>query len=187
VSDIETPEIEPAATPPTSTPWVPMYPVNPPIVAPLPPVVPAQLVMPWDSNTYWTAFALGAWTPGHWEFANANGWLYGQALVPPGVTSANLRFAIAANATAGVARMGLQYTPVANGEALNFGAFASAPPSQDVVVPATAYQRKDVVFALTGLVGSDLVAFAVSREGAHANDTLTVATLLFGAWLEPTG
>ena len=186
MSEIETPQVEPAATPPLSTPWVPMWPITNPAPAALPPVVPAQLVMPYDQNTYWTSYALGGWSPGHWEFANAAAYLYGQALVPPGVTSANLRFVIAANATAGVVRMGLQYSPVASGEAMNFGAFAATSPSQDVVVPATAYQRKDVVFPVTGLVGSDLMAFVVSREGAHANDTLTVPSLLFGAWLEPT-
>jgi hypothetical protein len=187
MSEIETPEVTPAVTPPTSTPWVPVYPLSPPVTPPLPPVVPAQLILPFDQNTYWTASQLGVWWSGRWELANAAAYIYGQALVPPGVTSANLRLAIAANATAGVTRMALAYTPVANGEQMNFGAWLTTLASQDITVPGVAYQRKDVVFALTGLVGADLIEFMVFREGNHANDTLTVPTLLFGAWLEPTG
>ena len=83
-------------------------------------------------------------------------------------------------------RRGFGYTPVANTETMSFTAWGAVDSSQDITVPATAYLRKDVTFALTGLAGADLIAFYIKHEGAHANDTLAVNTWLFGAWLEPT-
>jgi len=54
-------------------------------------------------------------------------------------------------------------------------------------VPGTAYLRKDVTFALTeALAAFDTLLVQVYHEGAHANDTLAVNTLLLGASLEVT-
>lgn len=153
----------------------------------VPSVIPALLLNPSSSNAFWTVTTLPGWGPGHWEFLkDVDGVIFGQVLVPAGVANANMRFVIAANATAGVSRLGFGYTPVANTETMSFTAWGAVDSSQDITVPATAYIRKDVTFALTGLAGADLIAFYIKHEGAHANDTLAVNTWLFGAWLEPT-
>ena len=149
-------------------------------------VTPIQWLNPFNANSYWTVYALTAWYPGHWEFTkDVDGYIYGQVLVPAGVTAATLRVIIAANATSGVTRLSARYQTVADGESLNFGAWGTTTPSQDIVVPGTAYRRKDVTFGLTGLTGGSYLAMSLGHEGAHANDTLAVNTLLFGGWLEP--
>jgi hypothetical protein len=76
---------------------------------------------------------------------------------------------------------------VANTEAFGGGSWSNGNPltAQDVTVPGTALVRKDVTFSVSGLVGGDVLVLAIAHDGAHANDTLAVNTLLYGAWLEP--
>lgn len=148
-------------------------------------VTPVSLTTP-GNNSLYTVVGLTAWSAGHWEWnANVDGEIYGNVLVPAGVTSATLRLAIGANATTGVTRLSASYAPVADTETLN-PASLTAVAAQDITVPGTAYLRKDVTFALTGLTAGDLIIVKLTHEGAHANDSLASAnTLLFGAWLEP--
>ena len=151
-----------------------------------PSVTPVQWLNPYDGNSFWTVTTLAVWRPGHWELVkDVFGAIFGQVLVPSGVTNANLRVSIAANATSGVTRLGVTTTPVADAENLNFGAWGATSAYQDITVPGTAYVRKDITYALSGLVGGDLLAIGLNHNGTHANDTLAVNTLMFGAWLEP--
>lgn len=136
-------------------------------------------------NAFFTVLGLTDWDAGHWEFVkDVDGKIYGNVLVPTNVTAATLRLVIAANATSGVTRLNVGYAAIANNESLNPSALTDST-AQDITVPGTAYLRKDVTFSLTGLAGADLVVVELFHEGSHANDTLAVNTLLFGAWLEP--
>ncbi len=154
-----------------------------------PGVIPVQLLNSSDTNSFWTVTAIGGGAGfGHWELVkDVTGLIYGQVLVPAGVTAATARFVIAANATSGVTRLSLFASATAAAEGLLPSTWNLGNPltAQDITVPGTAYLRKDVTFSLTGLAGADLVTIALQHEGAHANDTLAVNTLLFGAWLEP--
>jgi hypothetical protein len=154
-----------------------------------PSVTPVQLLNPSDSNAFWTVSALaGGASIGHWEFVkDVLGTVYGQVLIPSGVTSATLRLLLGANATSGVTRMQVYANAVANTEAFGGGSWSNGNPltAQDVTVPGTALVRKDVTFSVSGLVGGDVLVLAIAHDGAHANDTLAVNTLLYGAWLEP--
>lgn len=135
-------------------------------------------------NSFWTVTGMTDYDWGHWEFVkDVDGKLYGHALVPSGKTTATLRLLVAANATSGVTRLNVGYSPIADAESLNPSALTDST-AQDITVPATAYLRKDVTFSLTGLAGADIVLVEIFHEGTHANDTLAVNTLLLGAWLE---
>lgn len=149
-------------------------------------VTPVSLTTPDSSgNAFHVPVSLTDWVAGHWEFAaNVDGKVYGNVLVPDGVTSATLRLVVGANATTGITRLNIATAAVADTESLNPAALTNGT-AQDITVPATAYLRKDVTFSLTGLAGSDFLIVEVFHEGAHGNDTLSAATLLFGAWLEP--
>ena len=137
-----------------------------------------------SGNAFPNTGALTDWVAAYWEFAkDVDASVYGTVLVPSGVTSATLRLLIAANATSGVTRLNIATSPVANGETINPGALTDGT-AQDITVPGTAYFRKDVTFSLTGLAGADLLLLQILHNGAHANDTLAVSTLLLGAWLE---
>lgn len=151
-----------------------------------PSVTPVQWLNPLDSNSFWTVEAYTAGTFGHWQLANASAFIYGQVLVPSGVTSATLRVATAAALTTGAVRLALYANAVADGEAVGGSWGAGNPVStQDITVPGTAYLRKDVTWSLTGLAGGDLLMVALNRDGAHANDTYTGNLRVYGAWLEP--
>lgn len=152
-----------------------------------PSVTPIQLLNPFDSNSFWLPSQQTAGMFGRWEFVkDLDGFIYGEVLVPSGVTNATLRAAVAANATSGVTRLALYAQAWADAETM-FGSWNIGNPvsSQDITVPGTAYTRKDVTWSLTGLTGGDLLFVAVQHNGTHANDTLAVNTLLYGAWLEP--
>lgn len=151
------------------------------------PVLPFQLTNQADTNAFWTVSSFGGPLFGHWEFVkDVAGFVYGQSLVPANVTNATIRLVIAANATSGVTRLSVFGNATANGELIGTGWNLGNPITpQDITVPGTAFFRKDVTFSVTGLAGADLIQIAISHDGAHANDTLAVNTLLFGAWLEP--
>jgi hypothetical protein len=139
-------------------------------------------------NSFWNVIGLTDWDAGHWEFVkDVDGKVYGEVRVPPGYTSGGtLRLAIAANATTGVTRLVVGTKAVADGESLNPGSLTDET-AQDITVPGTAYLRKDVTFTLTEtLAANDLLVVEIYHNGAHANDTLAVNTLLVGAWLEVT-
>ena len=139
-------------------------------------------------NAFWTVAAQTNYDMGHWAFLkDVNGKVYGQVLVPAALaaTGGNLILHVAANATTGVTRLSVATKAVADGESFN-PTFTSET-AQDITVPGTAYLRKDVTFALTeALAAFDTLLVQVYHEGAHANDTLAVNTLLLGASLEVT-
>lgn len=141
-------------------------------------------------NAFWTVVGLTDWDAARWEFVPAvDGKLYGVVQIPQSLAAAPapaIGLAVAANAAAGVTRISVATLPVADTESFNPAALIDEA-AQDVVVPGTAYLRKDVTFALTpGIVAGDLLLVEVFHEGAHVNDTLAVNTLLFDAWLQVT-
>lgn len=153
-------------------------------------VTPVTLTNPQVSanggNSFFTVLGMTDWDAGHWEFLkDVDGKVYGNVLIPANVTAATLRLVIAANATSGITRINIATASVASGASFNPGALTDAT-AQDITVPATAYFRKDVTFALSGLTGGNLLILEILHNGAHANDTLAASTLLLGAWLEPT-
>lgn len=151
--------------------------------------IPVPLNVPDASgNSTYNVAAFTSWQVGHWRYAkDVDGFVYGAATLPWNVTPTALvvGFNIAANATAGVTRMVAYATPVADGEQLNFAAWEVGPIAQDVTVPATAYLQKKVELTMTGATwaAGDTVVVSVGHNGAHANDTLAVETLLLNCWL----
>lgn len=152
--------------------------------------VPVNLTNPRVSslagNAFFSILALTNWDAGHWEFVkDVDGKVYGTVEVPPNITgtpNAALILVTAYNATSGIARWSVKSKDPADGETLN--ASFTSETAQDITVPATAYLRKDVTFILTNApAGSDLLLVEVFHEGAHANDTVAVNSLVFGAFL----
>ena len=110
----------------------------------------------------------------------------GVVQVPQGFASGGkIVLSIAANATTGVTRLIASTAPMADGEQLDTAYTAET--AQDITVPGTAKLRKDVTFTLTSspAVG-DAMAVKVTHNGAHANDTLAVDTLLWQVHFEYT-
>lgn len=133
-------------------------------------------------NSFFTVLGLTDWDFGHWEFVkDVDGKVYGVARLGATVTTINLL--IAANATSGVTRLSVRHKTVTDADSLNPGSL-TAITSQDITVPGTAYLAKKVTFTITETVaGKDAMIIEVFHEGAHANDTLAVNTLLLGGWL----
>ena len=105
------------------------------------------------------------------------GYWYGHLRVPQDYSSTPvIKVSIAANATAGVARLAVSSYAIADAE--SYDTTYTTETAQDITVPGTAYMRKDVTFSLTSTiaVGDDLVV-RIDHEGAHVNDTLAVDLL----------
>lgn len=122
-----------------------------------------------------------------WAFKqDTDGKVFGICRIPENVTPSNpqIILEIGANATTGVTRLSVATKAIANGESMNPSALTSEP-AQDITVPGTARLRKKVSFNVTEpLEAGDLVVVEIFHEGAHANDTLAVATELYGAYLK---
>lgn len=104
--------------------------------------------------------------------------------------AAKIILTLAANATTGTTRMGVQSRVIANdAESLN-QALDTTVASQDVAMPATAFMNKEVSFTLPTsgngfpVTAKYLLLVRIIHEGDHANDTLAVNTLLIDAQLE---
>jgi hypothetical protein len=144
-------------------------------------------------NAFYSALALTAWDAGHWEFVkDVDGKLYGLVPVPKNVHStpnAKLVGIFGWNATTGVARLSAGTKAVADdGESMNPGSFTGET-AQDITVPGTAYLTKRVTIPSAGSLGEavvadDLLIIELFHEGAHANDTVAVNTLLWSLFLQ---
>lgn len=109
------------------------------------------------------------------------GYWYGHVRVPQDYSSTpKVILSIGANATSGVSRLAVSSYTAADTESYD-GSYTTET-AQDITVPATAYLRKDVTFDITSgpAAGDDLIV-RIDHEGAHANDTLAVDTILFSA------
>jgi hypothetical protein len=138
-------------------------------------------------NAYPGVTTLTAYESWHWEYAkDVDGNIYGQVRVPEnlaGTPAASIVIEIAANATSGVSRLQVLTKAVSDGQSINPSSLV-AESVQDVTVPATAYLRKKLTFTLTNApAAGDILLVQVYHNGAHANDSLAVNTLLLGAWL----
>jgi len=155
-------------------------------------VLPSGLILPVDirvpvSNVYWDSAGIGE--PryfGYWDFVkDVLGYADGFVKVPPGVTSGTIKATIMANATSGVTRWYIRTFASADGASLSSGTADNAT-AQDITVPGTAYNRKDITFTVPStFAAGDILWVRFVHDGAHANDTLAVDTLLLGAWLVP--
>lgn len=153
--------------------------------------VPALLTNPQVAsnagNAFFSVLALSNYDAGHWEFVkDVDGKVFGYIGVPPnlaGTPNASLILVTAYNATSGVSRWSVSTKDPADGETVNVSFTAET--AQDITVPGTAYLRKDVTFTLTNPpAANDLLVVQVFHEGAHANDTVAVNSLLFAAFLQ---
>jgi hypothetical protein len=142
-------------------------------------------------NAFWTVLGLTAWDAGHWQFVkDVDGKIYGLVRIPKNMAAtpaAKIKLVIAANATSGVTRLSIGHKAVQTiptAESLN-PATLTAITAQDITVPATAYLAGEVSFTVSEtLAAEDELIVEIYHEGAHANDTLAVNTLLFDAFLE---
>lgn len=138
-------------------------------------------------NTFFNVKALTNYDAGVWEFVkDVDGKVYGLVPVPKNLfatPAAKIILVTAYNATSLVSRWSVKSKNVADAATLD--ATFTAETAQDITVPGTAYFRKDVTFTLTNApVASDMLLVEIFHEGAHANDTVAVNSLLFGAMLE---
>jgi hypothetical protein len=111
---------------------------------------------------------------------------YGIIRVPQDYGSAGaVVLAMAANATSGVAVIGLASKPVANTAV--YDAALTAESDQNITMPGTAYARKDVSFTLTPTLapGDDLIV-RVRLNGTSGSNTLAATLLMFNAVLQYT-
>jgi hypothetical protein len=153
--------------------------------------IPIDLTLPTDGNAFWLPVALTAYIQAPWQFVkDVNGKIEGKVRIPTnmaGTPNAKIKLVIAANATSGVTRLSVLHLAVrtkATAESLNPAAL-TAIASQDITVPGTAYNALEATFTVTEtLDAEDELIVRIYHEGAHANDTLAVNTLLFDAFLE---
>lgn len=154
--------------------------------------IPIQLRTPQQSanlgNSFFNVNALTAYDAGNFEFTkDVNGKVFGLVRIPKNMNAtptAKIILTYMANATTGVTRLSVASGDIADGESMN-PASLTVETAVDSTVPATAYLRKDVSFTLTDTpVADDLKIVQIYHEGAHANDTLAVNTILVDAVLE---
>jgi hypothetical protein len=143
-------------------------------------------------NAFPQTAVLTDWEMWHWEFLkDVIGVIYGVARVPTTLfpspsTTAKVVVTIAANATSGVTTLRCSSKNVGAAGSLNPASIVDET-DQDITVPATAYDRKEVTFTLTNQVSAgDWLLVQLAHVGNAANDTLAVNTLLLGAVLEVT-
>lgn len=139
-----------------------------------------------QGNVFFTVLALTNYDAGHWEFVkDVDGKAYGVVPVPGDLNAtpaAAIVLTTAYNATTGVSRWSVKSKDPADAETLD--ATFTSETAQDITVPGTAYLRKDVTFTLTNPpAANDLLLVEIFHEGAHANDTVAVNSLLMGAYL----
>ena len=153
--------------------------------------IPIDLSLPVDGNAFWLPVALTAYIQAPWQFLkDVNGKIEGKVRIPmniAGTPNGKIKLVIEANATTGVTRLSILHKAIqtkATGESLN-PASLTAITAQDITVPGTAYNALEVSFTITEtLAAEDELIVEIYHEGAHANDTLAVNTLLFDAFLE---
>lgn len=150
-------------------------------------LVPIQINGPLDANSFPTLLTLTNWSAYVWEFVkDVDGAVDFQVRVPQplhATPNAKIVLEIIANATSGVTRLDVRSKNAADGAAMN--AALTTETAQDITVPGTAYLRKKVSFTLTNApAAGDLLYGRIYHDGAHANDTLAVDTILLGAWLQ---
>jgi hypothetical protein len=143
-------------------------------------------------NAFFTVGALTAWDAARWEFVkDVEGRIYGVVPVPKnvaGTPAGKIILDIAASATSEVTRLTVATKAVADAESLNPAAL-TAETAQDITTPGTARLRKTVTFPAAGslteaLAADDLLIVEITHNGNHANDTLTVNTELYAAFLQ---
>ena len=139
-------------------------------------------------NSWWTVLELTAHDLGHWEFLqDVDGSVYGEVHIPTniaGTPAASLILVLAANATTGVTRWSVESGAIADGESFNPGSLTGIA-AVDITVPATAYLLKEQSYTIAvAPVADDLLIVRLFHEGANANDTLAVNTLLIDSFLQ---
>ncbi len=115
------------------------------------------------------------------------GYWYGKFTVPQDYASApQIVLRLAASTTSLVSTMAVSsYPTTADGNSYD-GTYTTET-QQNVSLPGTAYNRKDVTFTLTSTitVGAD-INLRVDHEGAVGADTNTAETLLYGVFFKYT-
>jgi len=118
---------------------------------------------------------------------DVDGKTYARVHIPNNLASSpavKIILRIMANATTGVTRISVTHTDVNNGENFNVAVTESIT-AIDTTVPGTAFEAEDITFTLsTQPSADDTMDIEIFHEGAHANDTLAVPTLLVSARLE---
>lgn len=139
-------------------------------------------------NAYKTIIALTNVDKEIWNFVkDVDGKIYGFVEIPvsvSGTPNAKLILTVGANATTGVTRFNVGHA-IYNNNGASYNVALTSNTSQDITVPATARNTKEVSFTLTGtFTAKYLIEIEIFHEGAHANDTLAVDTELIDAQLE---
>jgi hypothetical protein len=115
------------------------------------------------------------------------GYWYGHVRIPQNyVSTPVIKISIGANATSGATRLAVSSYRAA--DAASYDGSYTTETAQDITVPGTAYLRKDVTFSVTtaSIAAGDDLMVRIDHEGAHANDTLAVDTILFTAVFQYT-
>ena len=127
-------------------------------------------------NVFPNIVALTAYEKWHWEFANADGKIWGQFEIPSNavISAQEIILDLTFSVITGNVRFNVKTKRVADGESMNPASLVAIT-SQDITVPGTARNRKKVTFVQAGetWLPGDIVLVEIMREGAHANDTHT--------------
>lgn len=109
---------------------------------------------------------------------DVDGTWFGRVRVPQNyVGTPKIVLSLAANATSGVTRITVGTAAPADGE--TYDVTFTDETAVDTTVPGTAYFRKDVTITLaTTIAAGDDLMVRVVHNGAHANDSLAVDTLM---------
>ena len=153
---------------------------------------PIQLSTPHSTtlagNAFWGVTAFTDSDIGRWEFLkDVDGMVTGICAIPPSLATSpapKIRLALTASIGGGVSRMEVATRKIA--DATHFGTALLLEPAVDVALNAVANVQKVVEVPLTQevMTPGGILVVRIAHRGAHANDTATGNTLLFGAWLE---
>ena len=141
-------------------------------------------------NAFWIVDGLTAHDFGNWQFLqSADGSVFGVAHVPKNlavVPAAKIVLILMANSTSGnVTSMQVFTAPVAPDGELFDPASLTSITVQDVTMPTTAFQTKEISFTIAAApVADDLLIVRIFHDGNTANDTLAENTILIEAYLE---
>jgi len=149
-------------------------------------------------NSFFNHTALTAATPdfdlGAWEYVkDVDGAVFGLVNIPNtiGATpAAKIILTLTANATTGISTFRVDARPIANDAESLDQALDTTVANQDITMPSTAYDTKEVSFTLPTsgngfpVVAKDRLLIRIEHEGADGDDTIAVNTLMVSAELE---
>lgn len=144
--------------------------------------------------TFWSPISLTNYQAGVWQFlsnatSDPDGTIFCHVGVPNNLATtpaAAIVLVIGANNTTASKNVRVQVSTAAVAATESMDASLTAETAQTILMPTTAYARKDVTFTLTNAPAAfDHMIVKIFRDGNHADDNLDATNLLmFAAFLK---